>query len=104
MYYKQCENCAYDIVDDEGQIMDHECADETGGIYIHPKFSCDWYVIVDYQGKHELLTWKDGDVIVYGNHEEAWDDLGVNDMAVQWNVLDAHLQKQIINQIFKRKK
>ena len=25
MYYKQCENCAYDIVDDEGQIMDHEC-------------------------------------------------------------------------------
>jgi hypothetical protein len=28
MYYKQCENCAYDIVDDEGQIMEHECANE----------------------------------------------------------------------------
>ena len=27
--YKTCDKCCYDILDDEGAVMDHECLDPT---------------------------------------------------------------------------
>ena len=36
--YKTCDKCCYDILDDEGDVMDHECLEEVSNCCTSPVY------------------------------------------------------------------